>query len=159
MPDSLPTGTSPARTGGLPEREQLRAFIENAPGRIGKREISREFGLGPEHRQALRAMLREMALDGTLAPAGARRFRVSDRLPESAVVQVTGTDADGDPIARPVQWDGDGPSPTVFMHPELRGRAALAPGERVVARLRRVGPGRYEGRTLRRLTDAPVQIV
>lgn len=159
MPDSLPTGTSPARTGGLPEREQLRAFIENAPGRIGKREISREFGLGPEHRQALRAMLREMALDGTLAPAGARRFRVSDRLPESAVVQVTGTDADGDPIARPMQWDGDGPSPTVFMHPELRGRAALAPGERVVARLRRVGPGRYEGRTLRRLTDAPVQIV
>lgn len=159
MPDRLPTGTSPARTGGLPEREQLRAFIENAQGRIGKREISREFGLGPEHRRALREMLRGMALDGTLAPAGARRFRVSDRLPESAVVQVTGTDANGDPIARPVQWDGEGAPPVVFMHPELRGRAALAPGERVVARLRRVGPGRYEGRTLRRLTDAPVQIV
>ncbi|MCE2564843.1 ribonuclease R family protein [Komagataeibacter sp. FNDCF1] len=159
MPDRLPTGTPHARTGGLPGREQLRAFIENATGRIGKREISREFGLGPEHRQALRQMLREMALDGTLAPAGARRFRVSDRLPESMVVQVTGTDADGDPVARPVQWDGEGPAPVVFMHPELRGRAALAPGERVVARLRRTGPGRYEGRTLRRLTDAPMQVV
>ena len=159
MPDRLPTGTPPARTGGLPDREQLRAFIEGATGRIGKREISREFGLGPEHKAALREMLRDMALDGTLAPAGARRFRVSDRLPESMVVQVTGTDADGDPIAKPVQWDGEGPSPTVFMHPELRGRAALAPGERVVARLRRVGPGRYEGRTLRRVSDAPIQIV
>ncbi|MDT8873029.1 RNB domain-containing ribonuclease [Komagataeibacter rhaeticus] len=158
MPDRLPTGTPHARTGGLPDREQLRAFIENATGRIGKREISREFGLGPEHRQGLRQMLREMALDGTLAPAGARRFRVSDRLPESMVVQVTGTDADGDPIARPVQWDGEG-APIVFMHPELRGRTALAPGERVVARLRRTGPGRYEGRTLRRLTDAPAQVV
>ncbi|NVN36424.1 ribonuclease R family protein [Komagataeibacter swingsii] len=159
MPDPLPTGTPQARAGGLPDREQLRAFIENATGRIGKREISREFGLGPEHKQALRQMLREMALDGTLAPAGARRFRVSDRLPESMVVQVTGTDADGDPIARPVQWDGEGHAPVVFMHPELRGRAALAPGERVVARLRRIGPGRYEGRTLRRLTDAPIQVV
>ncbi|SAY49449.1 Ribonuclease R [Komagataeibacter rhaeticus] len=159
MPDRLPTGTPHARTGGLPDREQLRTFIENATGCIGKREISREFGLGPEHRQALRQMLREMALDGTLAPAGARRFRVSDRLPESMVVQVTGTDADGDPIARPVQWDGEGAPPIVFMHPELRGRTALAPGERVVARLRRTGPGRYEGRTLRRLTDAPAQVV
>ncbi|KAB8124493.1 VacB/RNase II family 3'-5' exoribonuclease [Komagataeibacter medellinensis] len=159
MPDRLPTGTPHARRGGLPDREQLRAFIENATGRIGKREISREFGLGPEHRQALRQMLREMALDGTLAPAGARRFRVSDRLPESMVVQVTGTDADGDPVARPVQWDGEGVAPVVFMHPELRGRAALAPGERVVARLRRIGPGKYEGRTLRRLTDAPMQVV
>ncbi|KPH88538.1 ribonuclease R [Komagataeibacter intermedius AF2] len=159
MPDTLPTGMPQARAGGLPDREQLRAFIENATGRIGKREISREFGLGPEHKQALRQMLREMALDGTLAPAGARRFRVSDRLPESMVVQVTGTDSDGDPIARPVQWDGDGSAPVVFMHPELRGRAALAPGERVVARLRRIGPGRYEGRTLRRLTDAPMQVV
>ncbi|MBE7729870.1 ribonuclease R family protein [Komagataeibacter sp. FXV3] len=159
MPDPLPTGTPQARAGGLPDREQLRAFIENATGRIGKREISREFGLGPEHKQALRQMLRDMALDGTLAPAGARRFRVSDRLPESMVVQVTGTDSDGDPIARPVQWDGEGSAPVVFMHPELRGRAALAPGERVVARLRRIGPGKYEGRTLRRLTDAPMQVV
>ncbi|GBQ54819.1 ribonuclease R family protein [Komagataeibacter swingsii] len=159
MPDPLPTGTPQARAGGLPDREQLRAFIENATGRIGKREISREFGLGPEHKQALRQMLRDMALDGTLAPAGARRFRVSDRLPESMVVQVTGTDADGDPIARPVQWDGEGHAPVVFMHPELRGRTALAPGERVVARLRRIGPGKYEGRTLRRLTDAPMQVV
>ncbi len=159
MPDPLPTGTPQVRAGGLPDREQLRAFIENATGRIGKREISREFGLGPEHRQALRQMLRDMALDGTLAPAGARRFRVSDRLPESMVVQVTGTDSDGDPIARPVQWDGEGSAPVVFMHPELRGRAALAPGERVVARLRRIGPGKYEGRTLRRLTDAPMQVV
>ncbi|GCE90469.1 ribonuclease R [Komagataeibacter diospyri] len=159
MPDPLPTGTPQARAGSLPDREQLRAFIENATGRIGKREICREFGLGPEHRQALRQMLRDMALDGTLAPAGARRFRVSDRLPESMVVQVTGTDSDGDPIARPVQWDGEGHAPVVFMHPELRGRAALAPGERVVARLRRIGPGKYEGRTLRRLTDAPMQVV
>jgi ribonuclease R len=72
------------------------------------------------------------------------------------VVQVTGTDPDGDALARPVAWDSaDGPPPLIFMRPEVRGRAALAPGERVLARLKPIGAGRYEGRTMRRLTEAP----
>lgn len=163
-PDPVPTDTAPlaalpAAKGALPDRETLRRFIAGASGRVGKREIARAFGLGPEHKAALRDMLRALALEGTLVPAGARRFRASAAMPEAAVVQVTGTDPDGDPIARPVAWDGDGPPPVIFMHPEQKGRPALAPGERVVARLKRLGPGRYEGRTLRRLTDAPARIV
>ncbi|GBQ31492.1 ribonuclease R [Gluconacetobacter azotocaptans] len=157
-PDRLPTAPPP-HADGLPDREALRRFITESAGRVGKREISRAFGLGPQHKAALRALLRDLALEGTLVPAGAKRFRASSALPEATVVQVTGTDPDGDPVARPVAWDGDGPAPVVFMHPEQKGRPALAPGERVVARLKRLGPGRYEGRTLRRLTDAPGRIV
>ncbi|GBQ83827.1 ribonuclease R [Gluconacetobacter johannae DSM 13595] len=157
-PDRLPPA-SPHPADGLPDREALRRFITESAGRVGKREISRAFGLGPQHKAALRALLRDLALEGTLVPAGAKRFRASSALPEATVVQVTGTDPDGDPVARPVAWDGDGPAPVVFMHPEQKGRPALAPGERVVARLKRLGPGRYEGRTLRRLTDAPGRIV
>jgi ribonuclease R len=82
------------------------------------------------------------------------------RLPETAVVVVTGTDPDGDPIARAATWDSaDGPSPVIFMAAEPPGRPALAPGERVLARLRPAGPGRYEGRTVRRLTDAPGRVL
>ncbi len=82
------------------------------------------------------------------------------RLPETAVVVVTGTDPDGDAIARPAIWDGaDGPPPVIFMAAEPRGNLALAPGERVLARLKSAGPGRYEGRTLRRLTDAPGRVL
>jgi ribonuclease R len=82
------------------------------------------------------------------------------RLPETAVVVVTGTDPDGDAIARPATWDGaDGPPPVIFMAAERRGQLALAPGERVLARLKSAGPGRYEGRTLRRLTDAPGRVL
>ncbi|MFS3136645.1 ribonuclease R [Gluconacetobacter sacchari] len=158
-PETPPGPASPPRDGGLPDRETLRRFVTEATGRVGKREIARAFGLGPAHKAALRDMLRELAMDGTLVPAGARRFRASAAMPEATVVQVTGTDPDGDPIARPVLWEGDGPAPVIFMHPEQKGRPALAPGERVVARLKRVGPGRYEGRTLRRLTDAPGRIV
>jgi ribonuclease R len=76
------------------------------------------------------------------------------------VVQVTGTDPDGDALARPVAWNpDDGPPPLIFMQPEAPGRAALAPGERVLARLKPLGAGRYEGRTMRRLTEAPSRVL
>ena len=86
--------------------------------------------------------------------------RPPERLAETAIVQVTGTDPDGDAIARPVTWDKtSGPPPMILMHAEASGRPALAPGEKVLARLKPIGPGRYEGRTLRRLTEAPGRVL
>ena len=143
----------------LPSREALREFIRRSTGRVGKREVERAFRLGPEHRVALRGLLKDLAGEGVIAPAGHRRFAAPGRLPDAAIVQVTGTDAEGDPIARPVQWDGDGPPPVVLMAPERRDTPALAPGERVLAKLRPIGGGKYEGRTLKRLTDAPGRIL
>jgi len=150
--------------GGLPSREAIRAFIAAATGRVGKREISLHFGLGPQHRSALRHLLKELAGDGQVAPAGHRRFSAPQassaaRLPDAMVVQVTGTDPDGDAVARPVEWRGDGPPPMILMAAEPRGRPALAPGERVLAKLKPIGRGRYEGRTLKRLTDAPGRVL
>jgi len=137
----------------------VRRFIRSAGGRVGKREVSREFGIGPELRAPLRALLRELAKEGAIAPAGHRRFMPPGRLPDQMVVRVTGTDRDGDAVARPVDWTGDGPPPMVLMAPERRGTPALAPGERVLARLNPIGPGKYEGRTLKRLSDEPGRIL
>ncbi len=145
--------------GTLPTREAVRAFVAASPGRVGKREIAREFGIGPELKGELRAMLADLSKDGAIAPAGHRRFTPPGRLPDATVVRVTGTDADGEPIARPIDWEGDGPPPMILMHPERRGQPALAPGERVLARLRPIGNGKYEGRTLKRLSDAPGRIL
>lgn len=145
--------------GTLPSREEIRRFIAESPGRVGKREIARAFGLGPEHRVALRGLLKSLAAAGDAAPAGHKRFRAPGRLPEATVVRVTGTDPDGDPIARPVAWEGEGPTPIVYMVREARGHAALAPGATVLARLRQIGPGKYEGRTLKRLDEAPLRLL
>ncbi len=149
--------------GELPSPEALRRFVSEAPGRVGKREVARAFGLGPEQRAALRDLLREMGAAGEIAPAGAKRFLPVGRLADLVVVQVTGTDAQGDAVARPVAWQGAGAPPTVLMHPEARGQPALAPGERVLARLRpiagRAGAGRYEGRTVKRLLQHPGRIL
>ena len=143
----------------MPTRDQIRDFIRRSNGRVGKREVEREFRLGPEHRIALRGMLKDMAGEGVIAPAGHRRFAPPGRLPDATVVRITGTDPDGDAVGRPVEWDGDGPPPIVLMAAEPKGQPALAPGERVLARLRPIGSGKYEGRTLKRLTDAPGRIL
>ena len=150
-----PTGKPPA----LPSREDVRAFVAKSPGRVSKREIAREFGLGASQRTELKSLLQGLQGDGDIAPAGHRRFQQPGRLLDEMVVRITGTDNDGEALARPVEWKGDGPPPNVVMHPERRGQPALAPGERVLAHLRPIGPNRYEGRTIRRLTDAPARIV
>ena len=162
-PGSGSPGSLDRVPGVLPTPEALRRFVAEAPGRVGKREVARAFGLGPEHRAALRDLLRQMGAAGEIAPAGAKRFLPVGRLADLVVVQVSGTDPDGDAIARPVGWEGAGPPPMVLMHPEARGQPALAPGERVLARLRpitgRGGAGRYEGRTVKRLSRSPGRIL
>ena len=177
----------------FPSREQIRAFLAETPGRIGKREMLRAFGLGPEHHVAMRQVLKQMASHGELAPAGHKRFtapigatrpasespaRDSDgaepragritrrhtaRLPEAIIVEITGIDTEGDAIGRPAEWRGTGPAPTIFMQPEGRGQTALAPGQRVLARIRPIGSAigarKFEGRTLRRIEGAPGRII
>ncbi len=80
-------------------------------------------------------------------------------LSEVALVLITGTDADGDAIGRPVQWQDEGPPPQILMGPEQSGHPALTPGQRVLARLRPAGPGRYEGRTIKVLAETPARIL
>ena len=138
----------------MPTREQLRRFLRDAPGDVGKSDIVRHFGLTVDQRPALRALLRELEAEGTVARSGRRRARDSQKLPEIAVVEVFGTDPDGDPLARPVDWAGEGRPPLVYMRPERPGQPALAPRERVLARLRSMGGGKYDGRTFKRLGGA-----
>ncbi|MBV9813902.1 MAG: VacB/RNase II family 3'-5' exoribonuclease, partial [Acetobacteraceae bacterium] len=88
-----------------------------------------------------------------------RRPSVPGTLHGTIAVQITGTDRDGDPIARPVDWQGSTPAPQILMAPEPPGQPALAPGQRVLARLKPIGGGRYEGRTVRRLGDAPARVL
>ncbi|MBV1798193.1 ribonuclease R [Siccirubricoccus sp. G192] len=136
----------------LPSKEALRRFLREAPGRVGKTEIARHFGLTSDQRPALRALLQSLKGDGSAAPAGRRGLSAPGRLPEMVAVEVTGTDPDGDPIARPLGWRSEqGRPPVIFMQPERAGQAALAPGERVLARLKPIGAGKYEGRTVKRI--------
>ncbi len=149
----------PNKLAPMPSRDDVRKLIREAPGRIGKREISQHFGLTVQHSHALRELLKSLAEEGQVAPAGHKRFTAPGRLPDAMVVQITGTDSEGDAIARPIGWEGEGRPPMVLMTPEAKGQPALAPGERVLARLRPIGAGKYEGRTLKRIGDTPGRVI
>jgi ribonuclease R len=150
----------PVEPAPLPSKAALKAFLAEAGGRVTKSTIARAFGLTADQRQALRLLMREIAEEGGSTPAGKRGVVHPSRLPDMAPVEVTGTDPDGDPIARPLQWQGEGRPPVIYMRPEPKGQPALTAGERVLARLKPIGPGKYEGRTFKRIGgSAPARIL
>ncbi|WP_298215483.1 ribonuclease R [Acidocella sp.] len=155
--------TTPAQAGegrlSLPSRAELKEFLAKAPDSQHLRDVARAFSVPPEGRKALRGLMKSLEESGQAERAGRKRLTESGRLAETALVEVTGIDRDGEAIARPVAWEGPGRPPVIFMQPERRGAAALAPGAKVLARLRRIGADKYEGRTLRRVEGAAGGIV
>ncbi|HUW79397.1 MAG TPA: ribonuclease R [Acidocella sp.] len=149
----------PATQAALPTRESIKEFLAQAGQKIGLREVVRAFGVKPDDKKALRDLMKSLEADGVVERAGRKQYRETGRLHETAVVEVTGIDRDGEALARPVVWDGPGRAPIIFMAAEARGQAALAPGARVLARLKQIGPDKYEGRTLKRLAEQTGSIV
>lgn len=147
------------RRAPFPTREQVAEFIRESPTPVGKREIARAFGISGADRIPLKAMLKELEREGAVDRGRGRRLAQPGALPEVAVVEITGTDADGEVLARPVMWKGEGEPPVIYMAPDRHGTPALARGDRVLARLSRSGEQSYDGRPIRRLAGAPKRVL
>ncbi|WP_035178739.1 ribonuclease R [Acidocella facilis] len=143
----------------LPSRDSVKRFLAEAASPPHFRDVVRAFSVTPENRKGLRGILKSLEAEGHAERAGRKRFTEAGRLPENALVEVTGIDRDGEAIAKPVLWEGPGRPPVIFMQPERAGAAALAPGAKVMARLRQIGPDKYEGRTLKRVEGQSGSIV
>jgi len=141
----------------LPDREQILDFIRKNPHASGKREISRAFGLNSEQKRELKKLLREMKTDGALQQGRGRKLIEAGKLPAVGVVEVIGPDADGELIAKPLNWDEDQDPPLIYMAPERSGQPALGKGDRALAKLSELDDGTYSGKTIRRITAAPVK--
>ena len=146
--------TSQKKRSPFPSREQILTFIRESDKQVGKREIARAFGLDSDQKMELKAVLKELEADGIIGRSGKRRYGEAEALPSVAVIEVIGTDLDGELMARPQSWAKDTPAPTIYVAPERRGPSALGPGERVLARLRRISGG-YEAKVIRRLQAVP----
>lgn len=72
-------------------------------------------------------------------------------LPPVAVLEVLGVDEDGVATARPSPATDDRHRPRIQVLPDNRAGAAIAPGDRILARIERLGPDTYEARVMRRL--------
>ncbi len=147
----------------FPTREQVLRFIEESPGPVGRREIARAFQIRGDSRIALKKLLRGLQTDGLLERGGKRRVMRDGSLPPVTVLEVTGTDADGELLAKPVNWDSETPPPTIYVVPDRRrrspGMGAYGEGDRLLAKLRRIEDGAYEARPMKRLPKGPNEFI
>jgi hypothetical protein len=142
--------------GGLPSKQQIIAFINEAQGKTGKREIARAFGISGGAKIALKRLLAEMALEGTLS-GDKKDFREKGKLPPTTTLEITGRDRDGDLVAKPLHWEeDDGKRPVVRLlldGSSLAGEIGI--GDRVLAKLtklpRDAGPAAYDATPIKKL--------
>jgi ribonuclease R len=145
----------------LPSEAQILEFVQTSPGIVGKREIARAFNVKGSERIALKQLLKKMADDGMLAK---RRRKVSDAssLPSVTVLEITGTDRDGELIAEPVEWDeqaqGKPPRVLIVLREAKGPRPELQPpgkGDRVLAKIEPMAERHfpYQGRIIRKLNE------
>jgi ribonuclease R len=143
------------RDSGFPSRDALVAFIRANPGKVGTKEIAREFGLKNADRAELKRMLRDLVEQGTIAKRG-KKVAETATLPVTVMADITGRDADGELIATPAEWDeaesGEPPKIHVHIARQARPSATAGVGDRALLRVERADDddgAAYRGRIIK----------
>ena len=150
----------------LPSKDELVAFINGRPGKIGTREIARAFSMKNTDRVALKRMLRELADEGRIERRRKRLHRPGV-LPQVVVADVSGRDADGELIAIPTEWDEaeHGPAPKIRIRVARRARPAelAGVGDRALLRVEETDDEkdavRYGGRIIKLVGRAKQRVL
>ena len=143
----------------MPPREDVLAFIARSPGKVGKRDIARHFGVGGGARVALKRLLKDLEADGLLSRRAKTLHRAGE-LPSMVVAHIAGKDRDGELFAAPVEWDEEqnGRIPRIHV-PILRRQKHAGPapavGDHVLLRVERdrSEEDQYTGRIVKVLTQ------
>ncbi len=152
-PPKIPTKKQKApQPKGLPARDEILKFIAGSEGPIGKREISRAFGIKGNDKIKLKSLLKDMQGDGSVG-GKKRRMSVAGELPPVTVIEVAGLDENGDAYGHPVEWHDD--KPPKLLIESLTGKAP-AVGDRVLAKIDYLsgkGPYSHKAKVMRALSD------
>jgi ribonuclease R len=138
----------------FPSRDAIVAFIRANPGKVGTREIAREFGLKNADRAELKRVLRELAEKGTIQKQG-KKVTETAHLAPTVMADITARDADGELIATPAEWDeesGEPPKIRVYLPRHARPSATAGVGDRALLRVERSDEGEgvtYRGRVIK----------
>ena len=136
---------------GLPSREAVLDFIRDSPTPVGRREIARAFNIKGADRIPLKAMLKELAVEGKIDLGRHRRAAAPGTLPEVTVVSITGIDDDGNASARPLTWREENAPPAIIIPLSSR-TPSVGVGDRALVKLERTDQDQYRGRIMRRRT-------
>jgi len=155
----LADGPKKPKVTPFPTKEEIVKFIATSPETISKREIARAFHIRGDARRQLKAVLREMREDGLIKRGDRQRLTKKGMLPNVGVIEVTGTDLDGELVAKPTSWDEDTPPPVIYVMPSKKPGTSLGRGDRALARLTKMDEGHYEAQIMRRLERATQEIL
>ena len=124
----------------VPSRQQILDFIEQSERPAGRREISKAFGLRGPDKIALKALLKDMTKEGLLEGELGRALHKVGGVPKVTVLKIVEIDGN-EAIGMPERWEeGSGPAPKLRIKEKGR-RAALAIGDRILARTEERGQG------------------
>jgi ribonuclease R len=149
----------------FPERDAIVAFIRAHPGKVGTREIARQFGLKNADRVELKRTLRELAAEGAIAKQG-KKIHEPAALPPTVMADITGRDSDGELIATPTEWDEEqsGQPPKIRIHIPRRPQPGTAAGvgDRALLRVEKPDDGEgavYRGRVIKVVDRAKTRVL
>jgi ribonuclease R len=149
---------TPRKPVPLPTKQQVLDFINESQGPAGKREIARAFGLHGPQKIHLKQILKELEMDGKLGRGRSRKFAPPSHMPEVSVLEICGIDTDGELMAKPITWEGEGQAPKIYVK-QNAGREAFGLRDRVLCKLREVSPKEYEAEVIRQISEAPSRIL
>ncbi|MBE0452697.1 MAG: ribonuclease R [Roseovarius sp.] len=143
----------------LPSKAEILQWISDHPTLTSKRDIAKAFGIKGASRIDLKRVLRELESEGHLEKRK-KTYRDPERLPPVSVLQISGQTPDGELLARPLEWHGEGVEPVVLMLPRAAD-PAIATGDRILAKLQEVRgePHHYEARLIRRIGTTPRRVL
>jgi len=164
-----------AAASSLPSRADLLAFIareraaagEQAPAKIGKREIARAFDIKGDERIALKRMLKDLEAEGAVERRG-KSLQKPGVLPTIVLADIFSRDRDGDLLAVPCEWDaahGDAPQIAVYLPRKQKpGMPAPGLGDRALIRVEPLADAKshephYSGRIVKLLSRARAQVL
>ncbi|MCR9115023.1 MAG: ribonuclease R, partial [Rhodobacteraceae bacterium] len=143
----------------LPTKAEILQWISDNPTLTSKRDIAKAFGIKGAARIDLKRILKELEAEGHLEKRK-KTYRDPEKLPPVSVLQVSGQTPDGELLARPMEWHGEGVEPVVLVIPRASD-PAMGEGDRILARLTEVKGEQhhYEGRLIRRIGTNPRKIL
>ena len=149
---------------GFPDRDAIVAFIRANPGKVGTKEIAREFGLKNADRAELKRILRELADTGAIRKHG-KKVAETAQLPATLLADITTRDSDGELIAAPAEWDeaegGEAPRIRIHIPRHARPGTMAGVGDRALLRIERVSGDDvgYRGRIIKVIDHARSRVL
>ena len=144
-----PVPTGRRESAPFPDKDQIRRFIAESPGRVGKREIARAFSITGDQRAQLREILRELREEGVFNHRKTGRAQGRSSLPNVCVLEVDQIDSDGELRARPLNNTDAAENSIIYLAPTTPSQGAPGVGDRVLARLERLDGGSYQATAIR----------